>query len=323
MTNAFADNLTREEIQQLLAAVGVESEKDTTNNIDASEHNWRRPNHFSHDHLRKIEGFTAKVAAAIACKFAELYHSDFNVTVTSTTQHFAEDLLEPTTDKKQTEYHLGITCEQNLVCGLVSIPSQTALIWATQLLGDSDTKQDPDRNLSELEESLLLDVVSLFVSAVSDSSDNCDFHPADSIVKGTVPLETTEGQELCKITFRIEKTGSEDNSEAYFLIPCEKLESLVCTDTQDQIEFSAEELSNAMLNHIQQIPVTVTGKLGSALLTFEEIINLQVDDILLLDKRVDEPVELVVEGRTQFAGHLAKSAGKYAVVITEAFSDNS
>jgi flagellar motor switch protein FliM len=51
-------------------------------------------------------------------------------------------------------------------------------------------------------------------------------------------------------------------------------------------------------------------------LTFEEIVNLQVDDILVLDKRIDQPAELIVDDRTYYYGCPAKSAGKYAVTIT-------
>ncbi len=45
--------------------------------------------------------------------------------------------------------------------------------------------------------------------------------------------------------------------------------------------------------------------------------SLGVGDILLLDKKTDEPVELVVEDRVLFRGRPARSGGKYAVVITE------
>jgi flagellar motor switch protein FliM len=54
--------------------------------------------------------------------------------------------------------------------------------------------------------------------------------------------------------------------------------------------------------------------------------DLQVDDILVLDKRIDEPVELIVGDRTFYYGCPAKSAGKYAVTITSMtaeFEDNT
>jgi flagellar motor switch protein FliM len=47
------------------------------------------------------------------------------------------------------------------------------------------------------------------------------------------------------------------------------------------------------------------------------MMSLHVDDVLLLDKRLNEPVELIIEGQTIFRGQPAKSDGNHAVVITE------
>ncbi len=49
--------------------------------------------------------------------------------------------------------------------------------------------------------------------------------------------------------------------------------------------------------------------------------SLEVGDILLLGKKVNESIELIVSGRTAFRGRPAKSAGKHAVVITELSCD--
>ena len=52
--------------------------------------------------------------------------------------------------------------------------------------------------------------------------------------------------------------------------------------------------------------------------------NLQVNDIVILDKRVDEPIELVVEGKTVCYGWPGKSDDEYAVTVaTTAFGDAS
>ena len=52
-------------------------------------------------------------------------------------------------------------------------------------------------------------------------------------------------------------------------------------------------------------------------LTFEEMMSLQVDDVLLLDRGINEPVELMVGDLTVHRGWPSKSEGQYALVITE------
>ena len=318
MSNAITNNLSREKIQLLLAAVGSEATEDSAQ-MDATEYDWNQPHCFSSDQLRKLDDFTKRLAAAMAEKFAALCNSDFDVTIASSTQHFADKFLSQTSEGESqlaANYNLGFGADRNHQCGFISIPPQTAVIWTTQLLGETESKKNSDKDLSQLEESLLVDIASAVIKALSDSLRSYDFHPSGSIVRGSLPLELQGLEVFCKITFNVKKTDSENSSEAYLLIPSSRLEPVVGKTTQDDNKFSAEDISKAILDHLQQMPVSVTAQLVSTMLSFEEIMGLQVDDIVLLDKRIDEPVELIVGGRTFIHGQPAKSAGKYAVVVT-------
>ncbi len=353
MSGAITDNsasgrsegLSKEKIQQLLAAVGSGPAEDTTQ-IEATEYDWRQPRYFDSDQLKKLDDFTKKAAAAISEKFTALCHSDFNVIITSTTQHFAAELLGQNSEDMQNDYYLTFGADRQRPCGLVGIAPRTAAIWARQLLGDTDSEKDSDGNLSQLEESLLLDIAFAILKALAESGPlstagvRDDFQTGKSIVRGQPRLLLTgvEGiEELCKISFSVEKAdsekagtdppaeaGAEDNSEAYLLIPCSRLELLIDAgggkNARADNKFSADDVSKAILEHLEEMSVSVTAQLASTVLTFEEIMGIGVDDILLLDKRIDEPVELIIEGRTIFRGRPAKSDGRYAVAITETSS---
>ena len=314
MSGRVTNSLSREKIQQLLTAVGSEPTEDITQ-VEATEYNWHEPHYFNSEQLEKLGYFTEAVAVAMAQKFSKFCRSEFNVTIASITQHFADELLNQTSDSEQKDYYLPFGTNQEQMCGLIGIPEQAALNWARQLLGDSESEKDPGRDLSQLEESLLLDLVSALVEVFSGLDESFDFHSAERIVKGQWPLGTEGTEELCKISFDIKKADSEKSSETYFLILCSELEPVTGKAEQDSADFSAEDVSKMILGHLQEIPVLVTGQLASTVLTFEEIMNLQADDILLLDKRVDQPTELIVDGRTVYHGCPAKSEGKYAVTI--------
>ncbi len=314
MTGRITDKLTEKKVKDLLVRIGLAPNEDDER-VDAKEYNWRQPHYFNHNQLKKLDDFTKKAATAIAEKFTQLYRSDFNVTVVSTTQYFANQLLNP--NDKQNDYHMAFDDDQGQPFGLTSIPAETAISLTTQLLGDSKSEEDSGRDLSQLELSLLLDVAFALIEALSDCYDNYNFQPAANIVVGQLPLSLAGSKELCKITFRLSIADSEDSSEAHFLIACSKLDQVVGENIGANGKISDEDISKAILAHIQKVPVTVTAQLARGMFTFEEIISLNVDDILLLDKKVTEPVELIVEGRTVLRGRPAKAAGKYAVVITE------
>jgi flagellar motor switch protein FliM len=288
--------------------------EDTTQ-IEATDYNWHKPHCFTRSQLHMLDDFTKKTAKTIAQKFATLCHGDFTATIVSTTQHFANELLDQALESEQNDYYLAFNWALSRhPCGLIGIPLKTAFIWATQLLGDVESKEDSRTDLSQLEESLLLDIAFAIVEALSDS--DCDFQPAKNIVRRLLPLELKGTEELCKITFNVKKSDSDD-TEAYLLILCDDLEPVVGKTAQTVDEFSAEDISKAILNHLEQMSVSVNAQLASTVLSFDEIMSLQVDDILLLDKAIDKPVEVMVNDQMAFRGRPAKSAGRSAVVITE------
>lgn len=315
MSNGVTNSMSREKIQQLLKAVGSEPAEDTTQ-IEATEYNWHEPHYFNSGQLVTLSSFTEAAAGAIAQKFSRFCRSEYNVTVASIAQLYVHEFLGTLSDSEQKDYYIPFGVDLEQMCGHVFIPEQAAHNWARQLLGDSESEKEPDGDLSQLEESLLLDLVSALLEAFSGYDESINLHSAKSIVKGQCPLEIEGTEELCKISFDVKKADSENSSEIYFLILCSKLGPVAGKAEQDSAEFSAEDVSKTILGQLHEMPVLITGQLASTVLTFEEIMDLQADDILVLDKRIDQPAELIVGDRTFYYGCPAKSAGKYAVTIT-------
>ncbi|MBW8039369.1 MAG: hypothetical protein FVQ85_05165 [Planctomycetes bacterium] len=314
MSNSVNNNLSKPIVQKILLALGSKP-IEVTKRIEATEYDWRQPHYFSINQLNKLDSFTQNVAHTCTENFTQLFHGDFDVTIVSITQHFANELIDP--DNEQSYYYIAFGEIQENPFGLIAIPVQSAITWTTQVLGDTESKEDSNRELSQLEVSLLLDIVSALVEAFSKTYDNNNLKPAKNIVKDQMPIELQGTEELCKITFSVKKANSENSPEAYFLIFCENLKPIVEKNVQNSEDFSAQEISKTILDHLQKMLLSVTAQLASTVLTFEEVMSLGAGDILLLDKKIHEPVELIVEGRILFRGQPAKSSGKYAVVITE------
>ncbi|MFA5239042.1 MAG: FliM/FliN family flagellar motor switch protein [Phycisphaerae bacterium] len=306
--------MSREKIQQILASIGSQK-VDQSDKIEAAEYNWHQPHCFSSKQLQRLDNFTEKVAQNCTKEFARLYNSDFNVAITLTTQHFADELIA--SNSNQGDYYLAFSSDPDHSFGLVGVPGKTAIAWATQLLGETYSEEDSDRDLSQLEESLLFDIACGIVKAFSDSCENYDLQPGSEIVRGQIPIKLDGTEEFCKITFNVEGTGSESSFEAYFLILCNKLKPIVGRNVQANEDLSSKIIAKAMLDHVHKLPVSITARLASVVLTFEEIMSLQADDILLLDKSVKEPAELTIERQTIFRGQLVKSDDHYAMLITE------
>lgn len=323
MTQAF-DNLTAQRIKQLLGSVGVESIEEAKQNVEAFEHDWRRPRYFSRDQLAELKVFAKSVADAASEKFTQFYQSDFTVTTDSISQHFANDFIRQMADENNSNFFLlfgDAPAAGNVNVGpwgLVGIPKKTALAWTTQSLGQDDSEEDPTRSLSQLESSLLLDIASLFVQALSSSYENYSSQIIGEIVAGQFPLELEDTKELCKIAFNTKTTDSQDAPEkAFLLMFCDKLEPATKIIKQADETLSAEEASKAIVEHLSTLPVSITVQLGSASIPFGELMNLAANDVLVLDTKIDEPISVIVGETELFHARPAKSEGKYAIAITE------
>ena len=131
-------------------------------------------------------------------------------------------------------------------------------------------------------------------------------------------------EELCRVSFNVKRAETDKSAAAYFLVPCRKLEPVAGTTREAAAKASKENTANLILQHLGYTPVRVTAQLGDVGLSFEEMMDLQVNDIVILDKKVEEPVELIVEGRTVCYGWPVKSADNYAIAISEtAFGDTN
>jgi flagellar motor switch protein FliM len=323
MTRAF-DNPAAQRIKQLLESVGVESIEEARQNVEAFEHDWRRPRYFSRDQLIELKCFAESVAAAASEKFTQFYHIDFAVTTDSISQHFANEFMRRTPDENNPNFFLlfGNAAaeggEDAGPWGLVGIPGKTALAWTTQSLGQSDSDEDPTRSLSQLESSLLLDIAALFVEALSGSYENHGANIIGQIVSGQFPLELEDTKELCKIVFNTKTADSQDDPEkAFLLMFCDKLEPAAKIIRQDAKTISAEDASRAIAKHLNKLPVSVAVHLGSASIAFGDLMNLAANDVLLLDTKVNEPVSVIAGELELFHALPAKLEGKYALAITE------
>lgn len=314
MNSLVNNNPGRKKMQQILASIGSKPVK-TSEQIDATDYTWQQPHCFSTIQMKRLTNFTERLAQACSENLTRLCNNNnYDVTILSATQHFATELFDQGDEK--TDYCVAFGEHKEQPYGLISIPVQSATSWTTQLLGETGIEEETDRELSQLEESLLLDIASVLIKAFPKANESYKIRPIQKIIRDKIPLELQGAKELCKISFSVTKAASDESSEAYFLILCDELQPVVGKERQAPIP-PEETLYNAMLNHVHKMPVLAAAQLGPIRLTFEEIMNLSVGDILLFDNKVGEPIDLMTEDRILFRGQPAKSNGNTAIMITE------
>jgi flagellar motor switch protein FliM len=312
MSIAVTDKLSREKVQQLLAAMGSVSQSDTSCNTDAADYDLRQSRYFNLSQFAKLEEFAGKVAREYVEEFSRLYHGDVKVSVVSTEQCFRDQLK---VDNEQNNYCIMFGVDPQKPFGLMRIPDSSAAIWTGQVLGGAELTEDSGKRLSKLEESLLLDIVSGLIKAFSRAyGSNLQLDRRVIHDSSSVALQGSE--ELFMITFEARKADSEkDATRAFFLMCCDKLQSVAGKIASEEGKTAAADNARIMREHVHGMPVSLTVQLAKTSLLFKDVMGLQVNDIMLLDKKVSDPIEILVEDKTLFHGRPAQSGGKHAIVI--------
>jgi flagellar motor switch/type III secretory pathway protein FliN len=302
-------------LRRLLAAVGSAHAADDAPK-DVARHDWRSPRYFNEDQYNRLAAVISQVAAVIGGRLAHFFNSDLSVTPASIAQRFAGGLSDSGT--LQGRYFMTLGPGNGGPCGFLGITCATATRWVRRLLGDAEATDNPSGSLSPLEESLLTDLVAAVMeSFLAPLRVQQDLRGGEQIITGDPGIRFEPAQEVRAISFTVAGDGWNEPDEMLFVLPCSVVAPLVGRSPRAIQPVPPEELSRILMEHIQKMPVTVTVRLGGTTPSVEELFDLDRDDILLLDKPLDEPVELLVEGRTVFRGRPAQAAGRCAFVVTE------
>ncbi|MCD4831052.1 MAG: FliM/FliN family flagellar motor C-terminal domain-containing protein [Anaerohalosphaeraceae bacterium] len=315
MNTPGTNNISKEKLQQLLSAINPEAAGDAQQYSDAPEYDWNQPHYFNKVQLNLLKNFAEKTVKQCAENFTKFFNNDFDTIVVSTTQHFADDIFAA--DSKKDNYYVVFGKKGQPPLGLLSIPLQSAAVWTARLLGSSDSEGEDEKTLSNLEESLLMDTASVLVKAISDTYGDDKIRPGQNITRGLVPLELEPNEEFYKITFSTKKADSEESSQADFIMFSSQLESVAGQCSQDEVKLSPKQNKNAVLNNFHNMPITVKAQLTKINLNFGQIMDMEIGDVLLLDKMAGDPADIIVEEQTLLSGWPAKSGGNYAIVIKE------
>ncbi len=312
MTLSAVDKLSKEKIQQLLAAVGQRGGQSVDTDIEAVEYDWRQCQYFDLAQCQRLDEFAAQVADQCTQAFSRLFNRPYEISIVEASQNFAKDLFDPETESTDCRIAFGVRPDDAF--GIITVTRPTALAWTGQLLGGGETS-DEDRELSTLEESLLLDVAAGLTNAFSLAYPPADLSPAAAIACRTLPIVWSDDDELYRIVIEAKPQDSGSSSQAEFIVLCRQLEPIAGKDAAQQATLSPAEVEKAILEHIHDIPVAITAKLGTVKVDVGAIMGLEVDDILILDKKINEPVELLLNDNPFHHGRPAQAEGCYAVAI--------
>jgi flagellar motor switch protein FliM len=310
MTQLPAGNLESDMIK-LIASRLRPSRPGQDTSVNAVDYDWRQCHHYGPPAMAKLKEAATKVAGAIADKLKDTFHARPDVTVDSLEQCFARELV---TDSARL---LPLNRQKGKACGFLSIGPATALKWVSQLLGDDHSKQEASRSLSELEETLLLDLAISIGQSFSQGIGAAGGAPIAAGAQFGQDTGLEAFADVCKMTLSVKTAAGASTMDIALL--CEILDPMVGMDAK-AASISPERVKAAILESIKPSPVTIETMFGHASMRIKDIAELKAGDVVVLDKTIGEPIEVFINGRPLCLGQLAAYEGRYAIVAEETFA---
>lgn len=308
--------IPRQRLMQMLnRRVSGESEQ-TAGAADAPLFNWTCPHHFASAAWQQMQNLGKRMACSIENTLGPICLEVPKVTMKKVVQEFACTMVTRTLSQEKPQYFMPFSVQSKRPEGFLNIQIEAATVLIAQLLRDPEASVGLSGTLSSVEESILYDAsVAIADTMISVLQENGQIvlKRGDHVVCGEWPLEARQLQDLCGFTFEI--AYPQKTIEITLMAVGDTLDAALGIVPRVQKVLSPAELSKKISRQLHDAPVTVTAQLCISSIRMEDLVTLGAGDVLVIDKKITEPVETLLNGRLCFHAWPAVCEGKLSLVV--------
>lgn len=324
------DVLSQDEIDNLLKALSsgeldVEEMKGTDEK-QVKNYDFARPSKFSKEHLRTLEIIFEHFGRLLATNLPAYLRKSVNVDIVNSEvviySEFSNALSNPVL--------LGVVSMKPLAGNMVmEMASNLGFAIVDRLLGGTGTALDKERDFSEIELTIIERIFSICVNLLKE--------PWENVIKVTPRLERIETnsqfaqiisptETIAIITINL-KIGDVEGLMNVCL-PYTLLEP-VMDKLNTKFWFSNMQEKDPTMygevieNVISKTKVPIKAILGESKVNVSDFVNLQIGDIIKIDKKVDQELDVYVGNVKKFNALPGYFEDKYAVRITDVIREES
>jgi len=305
-------DMTRGLVDQLTKA--ARSRPARASQSEAADYPFDRPNRFTRGQLARLNEFAGQVADCAGQKARQMLQAPVDFLPAALEQHYAGELRQAAS--KNFRYVAAISVGGSGAVGMIGLSAATAAQWLARLLGGcgpAEAGDDEVRELSDLERDLLLDITAGFVEALrtaAGSFGGAAFQAARKLGAWPEALEAEDDAEYCLLKLAAEESGQ----GGLAILLTAQTAALLAGEPAPRASSAAA--GAAMRSHVEQMPVEARAML-SASLSVRDVMALSPGDVVVLNQRIDEAVDLEVDGKLVLRGHPARQAGQFALQFAE------
>lgn len=322
--------LSQDEIDNLLKALSTgELDADEMKNTDerqVKDYDFARPAKFSKEHLRTLEIIFEHFGRLLATNLPAYLRKSVSVDVVNSEvviySEFSNALSNPVL--------LGVVGMDPLMGNVImEMASNLGFAIVDRLLGGVGNSLEKERDFSEIELSILERVFTICVNLLHEPWENVVeitprlnrietnsqfaqiISPSETIAIVTINLKIGDVEGLMNICLpytTLEPVMDKLNTKYWF-------------STMKEKDSNSNEA--AIENIIDNALIPMKAVLGTSKINVQDFVNLQLGDVIRLDRKVDDELEVYVGNIKKFKALPGYSDNKYAVRVTEILREES
>ncbi|MBL7998715.1 MAG: flagellar motor switch protein FliM [Candidatus Kapabacteria bacterium] len=324
----MTDTLSQHEIDHLLGGLNlgvsqVPTSFTSRNAGDVSSYDFRRPNRISKNQVRTIHNVHDTFAEAFSYFLVSKLQTMATISVTSVDQLFySEYILSVSNPSCLYVFDIEGTDGK----GIFEISPQLALCLVERLLGGSAEQQRKPRSITPIEQAVMQSVADQAFSSLSTAwnsiaelqfkfnrfdseADFVQIAPSSEIVM-VVSFDVNIGlntylMNLCFPTFALEDVIARLNRQ-----------SVTSTGATAHNPERERENIRVMKQQLSSQHLGVSSELGKATISLQDLIALKLGDVIKLDTKINQEIQIAIDGKRKLAGRPGTVDGKKAVRIT-------
>lgn len=289
-------------------------------------YDFRRPDKFSKDHMRTLQAMHQALARVVSANLSSQLRTAVNVKLSSIDQGLYEEYLQ----QIQTPSILNVVSMSPLDgSSVIGYGIDLGMAIVDRLLGGPGTTARRSGEVTDIEASLLRNAATPLLAGIAESWENLielqptlqdiAFSPqflqvaraSDVVIMVLFEMqigETLGGMSICLPFTTLEPVMPRLNAQSWFSTPGYK----------QATENDREDLRR----HLLRTPVEMSARLGTASLTTEEIISMQVGDVIKLECDASADLDVHIVSQHMFRASPGIAGRKLAIRMSQVLTED-
>jgi len=315
--------LTSKNLGKISSARPMKSAVKSENRVESYEkirlYNFRIPNRFTKDQLRALRGIYENFSTSLSSHLSGLLRKFCQVDLMSIEEHtfseFNNTILDPVLlaiiELSPNQGLSLMEVSPSLTCGIID-----------RLMGGAGQFSNQNRNYTEIEVALMEKLSRQLIDIMRESwAIFCETTPKLERIETRSQFAqiVPSGETIAIVTFYV-KMG-EVGGTINYCIPHVLIESLF-KNAKTKLDFfettplNLENKSGQILNKLERTPLSLVGSFSETTITTQEVMSLQVGDVILIDHKVNEEVDIKIKGVTKFKGYIGTKNNKRSIKVS-------